>query len=188
MQYLTWINIKDFEFQDLLDPESNLYDVEFKIIDENSQELGTVRSHKFLLSLLSPVLKKMFMSRDEGSIVVEITGSSFISFQTLIQYLYTGDESVITGQLNHRSLVSRYFQLLMICLIFMFRYTLYWWSYWSLCSDVSSIDDMFDLYVQIYPLFMILLIFMFRWILYWWYVWSLCSDVSSIHDLFDHNI
>ena len=101
------INIKDFDFQDLLDSTSNLYDVDFKIIDENSQELGTVRSHKFLLSLLSPVLKKMFSSREEGSIVVEITGPSFISFQTLIQFLYTGDESVITGQLNHPSLVSR---------------------------------------------------------------------------------
>ena len=101
------INIKDFDFQGLLDPASNLYDVEFKIIDENSQKLGTVRSHKFLLSLLSPVLKKMFSSREEGSIVVEITGPSFISFQTLIQFLYTGDEAVITGQLNHPSLVSR---------------------------------------------------------------------------------
>ncbi|XP_023334358.1 uncharacterized protein LOC111705891 [Eurytemora carolleeae] len=102
------INIKDYDFQDLLDPASNLDDVEFKIVDENSQELGTVRSHKFLLSLLSPVLKKMFMSREKGFIVVEITGPSFISFQTLIQFLYTGDESVIT--------------------------------------DISSIDDLFDLY------------------------------------------
>ncbi|XP_023349255.1 putative leucine-rich repeat-containing protein DDB_G0290503 isoform X4 [Eurytemora carolleeae] len=102
------INIKDFDFHDLLDSTSNLHDVEFKIIDENFQELGTVRSHKFLLSLLSPVLKKMFSSREEGSIVVEITGPSFISFQTLIQFLYTGDESVIT--------------------------------------DISSIDDLFDLY------------------------------------------
>ena len=101
------INLKDFDFHDLLDSSSNLHDVEFKIIDENSQELGTVRSHKFLLSLLSPVLKKMFLSREKGSIVVEITGPSFISFQTLIQFLYTGDESVITGQLNHPSLVFR---------------------------------------------------------------------------------
>ena len=101
------INIKDFDFQDLLDSAYNLCDVEFKIIDNNSQELGTVRSHKFLLSLMSPVLKKMFSSREEGSIVVEITGPSFISFQTLIQFLYTGDESVITGQLNHPSFVSR---------------------------------------------------------------------------------
>ena len=101
------INIKDFDFKDLLDSSSNLHDVEFKILDENSQELGTVRSHKFLLSLLSPVLKKMFSSREEGFIVVEITGPSFISFQTLIQFLYTGDESVITGKLNHSSLVSR---------------------------------------------------------------------------------
>ena len=101
------INIKDFDFQDLLDSSSNLYDVEFKIIDENSQELGIVRSHKFLLSILSPVLKKIFSSREEGSIVVEITGPSFISFQTLIQFLNTGDESVITGQLNHPSSVSR---------------------------------------------------------------------------------
>ena len=102
------INIKDYDFQDLLDPAaSNLDDVELKIIDENSQELGTVRSHKFLLSLLSPVLKKMFMSREKGSIVVEITGPSFISFQTLIKFLYTGDESVITGQLNHPLLVFR---------------------------------------------------------------------------------
>ena len=89
------INIKDF------------CDVEFKILNENSQELGTVRYHKFLLSLLSPVLKKMFSSREEGFIVVEITGPSFISFQTLIQFLYTGDETVITGKLNHSSLVSR---------------------------------------------------------------------------------
>ena len=96
----TMINIKDFDFQGLLDSSCNLYDVEFKIVDENSQELGTVRSHKFLLSLLSPVLKKMFMSREEGSNVIEIIGPSFISFQTLIQFLYTGDESVIAGQLN----------------------------------------------------------------------------------------
>ena len=34
----------------------------------------------------------------------------------------------------------------MICLIFMFRYILHWWSVWSLCSDISSIDDLFDLY------------------------------------------
>jgi len=91
------INIKDFDFHDLLDPASNLYDVEFKIIDKNSHELGIVRSHKFLLSLLSPVLKKMFSNREEGFIVVELTGPSFISLQTLIQFLYTGDESVITG-------------------------------------------------------------------------------------------
>ena len=101
------INIKDFDFKDLLDSSSNLHGVEFKILDEISQELGTVKSHKFLLSLLSPVLKKMFSSREEGFIVVEITGPSFISFQTLIQFLYTGDESVIKGQLNHPSLVSR---------------------------------------------------------------------------------
>ena len=31
----------------------------------------------------------------------------FISFQTIIQFLYTGDESVITGQLNHHLLVFR---------------------------------------------------------------------------------
>ena len=97
------INIKDFDVQDLLDSASNLHDVEFKIIDENSQKLGTVRSHKFLLSLMSLVLKKMFSSRKKGSNVVEITGLSFISFQTLIQFLHTGDESVITGQLNHPS-------------------------------------------------------------------------------------
>ena len=101
------INIKDFDFQGLLDSSCNLYDVEFKIVDENSQELGTVRSHKFLLSLLSPVLKKMFMSREEESNVIEIIGPSFISFQTLIQFLYIGDESVITGKLNHPSLVSK---------------------------------------------------------------------------------
>ena len=101
------INLKDFDFQDLLDFASNLCDVEFKITDENSQELRTVRSHKFLLSLLSPVLKKMFSNREEGSIVVEITGPSFISFQTLIKFLYTGYELVITGQLNHPSLVFK---------------------------------------------------------------------------------
>ena len=32
---------------------------------------------------------------------------SFISFQTLIKFLYTGDESVITGQLSYPSLVFR---------------------------------------------------------------------------------
>ena len=70
------MNIKDYDFEDLLDPASNLDDVEFKILDENSQELGTVRSHKFLLSLLSPVLKKMFMSRENGSIVVSRPSSN----------------------------------------------------------------------------------------------------------------
>ena len=92
------INIKDFDFQGLLDSSSNLCDIEFKIIDENSQTQGTVRSHKFLLSLLSPVLKEMLSSQEEGFIVVEIIGPSFISFQTLIQFLYTGDESVFTSR------------------------------------------------------------------------------------------
>ena len=67
------INIKDFDFQDLPDPASNIDDVELKIVDENSQEQGIVRFHKFLLSILSPVLKIMFINREEGSIVVEIT-------------------------------------------------------------------------------------------------------------------
>ena len=105
------INIKDFDFQDLLDSSSNLYDVEFKIIDENSQELGIVRSHKFLLSLLSPVLKEMLSSQEEGFIVVEIIGPSFISFQTLIQFLYTGDESVFTSKLNYWWSVDLYVQI-----------------------------------------------------------------------------
>ena len=199
---------------------ANLYDVEFKITDENS--------HKFLPSLLFLVLKKTFMhTREEESIDVEITGPFFISFQTLIQFLYTGDESVITGQLNHwwyfdfyiqmypplmicwyfyldvssnHDLFDLYFfmysliddlfdlnvqiyPLLMIFLICMVRCILYWWSYWSLCSDVSSIDDLIDLYVQIYPLLMILSICMFKCILYWW---SLSFFfVSSTGDLID---
>ena len=43
----------------------------------------------------------------------------------------------------------------MILLLFMFRYILYWWFVWSLCSDISCIDN---LHVQIYPLLMICLI------------------------------
>ena len=62
------------------------------------------------------------------------------------------------------------YPLLMICLIFMFRYILYSWSYWSLCSYESSIYDMFDLYVQMYHLLMICLNFMFICILSWWSV------------------
>ena len=121
------INIKDYDFQDLLDPASNLDDVEFKIVDENSQELGTVRSHKFLLSLLSPVLKKMFMSREKGSIVVEISGPSFISFQTLIKFLYTGDESVITGQIidPSSSLTLEKSQLLKVSLLKFYTQAIY---------------------------------------------------------------
>jgi len=147
------INIKDFDFQDLLDSASNLYDVEFKIIDENSQELGTVRSQKYLLSILSPVLKKMFSSREEGAIVVEITGPSFISFQTLIQFLYTGDESIITGQLNHPSLVS--------------RPVLIHWRWGSYYRTVEPLTLYLDLYIQMYPPLIIFLIFMFWCILYW---------------------
>ena len=105
------INIKDFDFQGLLDSSSNLCDIEFKIIDENSRTQGTVRSHKFLLSLLSPVLKEMLSSQEEGSIVVEIIGPSFISFQTLIQFLYTGDESVFTSKLNYWWSVDLYVQI-----------------------------------------------------------------------------
>ena len=63
-----------------------------------------------------------------------------------------------------------YHLLMMICLIFMFRYILYSWSYWSLCSYKSSIYDMFDLYVQMYHLLMICLNFMFICILSWWSV------------------
>ena len=70
-------------------------------------------------------------------------------------------------------------------LIFMFRCILHEWSIWSLCSDISYIDDLFDLNVQIYPTLMIYLISMFRYILHWWPIWFLCSDISSIDDLFD---
>ena len=125
------INIKDFDFQDLPDPASNIHDVEFKIVDENSQEQGIVRFHKFLLFILSPVLKKMFMNREEGSIVVEITSlvsrPSSSSDVCSIDYLF--------------DLYVQLYALLIICLICMFRCILYWLSVWSLCSDVCSIYD-----------------------------------------------
>ena len=53
------------------------------------------------------------------------------------------------------------------------------------CSDILCIDDIFYLYVKIYPALMICLIFMIRYILFWCSVWFLCSDISCIDDLFD---
>ena len=102
------INLKDFDFQDLLEfslaPStytSTLNDVEFKILDNANKILGTVKSHKLLLSLMSPVLKKVFTSKEEGLVIIEITGPSLLSFQTLIQFLYSGDKSILTGRVEN---------------------------------------------------------------------------------------
>ena len=99
------MNLKDFDFQDLLEFSSapstyasTLYDVEFRVLDYANKILGTVKSHKLLLSLMSPVLKKVFTSKEEGLVILEITGPSLLSFQTLIQFLYSGDKSIITGR------------------------------------------------------------------------------------------
>ena len=101
------INLKDFDFQDLLEFSSapstyasTLFDVEFRLLDSANRILGTVKSHKLLLSLMSPVLKKVFDSK-EGLVLIEITGPSLHSFQTLIQFLYSGDKSIITGRVKN---------------------------------------------------------------------------------------
>ena len=102
------INLKDFDFQDLLEFSSapstyasTLFDVEFRLLDSANRILGTVKSHKLLLSLMSPVLKKVFASKEEGLVLIEITGPSLHSFQTLIQFLYSGDKSIITGRVKN---------------------------------------------------------------------------------------
>ena len=90
-------SLKDYDFNALLDDPSDMFSIQLNVMSQEHQLLGTVKSHKLLLSLVSPVLQDMFTSQEENWNVIEINAVSVLSVQTLIQFLYNGDESIITG-------------------------------------------------------------------------------------------
>ena len=87
--------LRNYNFSKLFKSATIETDIEFKIL--NGEEVGSVKAHQFLLSLLSPVLKKQFEHMNGGN-TIEIHGPSFRSFQTLIQFLYTGDQKEIQSK------------------------------------------------------------------------------------------
>ena len=58
--------------------------------------LGTVKAHKFFLSLLSPVLRGIFEKNPDLK-TIKMIGSSAKSIDILIRFLYTGDRTLISG-------------------------------------------------------------------------------------------
>ena len=90
-------SLKDYDFNALLDDPCDMFSIQLNVMSKEHQLLGTVKSHKLLLSLMSPVLQDMFTSQEENWNVIEINAVSVLSVQTLIQFLYNGDESIITG-------------------------------------------------------------------------------------------
>ena len=77
-------SLKTYWFDGLLNEDDlqesimEMYDVQFNILDKSGAVLGSLKSHKFLLSLLSPVLRKVFfhgpVEEEKGISVVEIKG------------------------------------------------------------------------------------------------------------------
>ena len=58
--------------------------------------LGTVKAHKFFLSLLSPVLRGIFEKNPDLK-TIKMIRSSAKSIDILIRFLYTGDRTLISG-------------------------------------------------------------------------------------------
>lgn len=90
-------SLKDCDFEALLDDPTGIFSIQLNVMSKEHQLLGTVKSHKLLLSLMSPVLREMLTSQEENCNVIEINEVSVLSVQTLIQFMYNGDESIITG-------------------------------------------------------------------------------------------
>ena len=57
---------------------------------------GSVKAHKFFLSLLSPVLRGIFEKNPDLK-TIKMIGSSAKSIDILIRFLYTGDRTLISG-------------------------------------------------------------------------------------------
>ena len=57
---------------------------------------GSVKAHKFFLSLLSPVLREIFEKNPDLK-TIKMIGSSAKSIDILIRFLYTGDRTLISG-------------------------------------------------------------------------------------------
>ncbi|XP_023340132.1 uncharacterized protein LOC111710307 isoform X2 [Eurytemora carolleeae] len=102
-------SLKDYDFNALLDDPCDMFSIQLNVMSQEHQLLGTVKSHKLLLSLMSPVLQDMFTSQEENWNVIEINAVSVLSVQTLIQFLYNGDESIITGVMDLNVLFELYY-------------------------------------------------------------------------------
>ncbi len=75
----------------------DFHDVVFLILDEDGNMEGQVKAHKMILSQASDVFKAQFsgpfaeQNKQENVVTqVEIRDSSFIAFQAMIQFIYSG--------------------------------------------------------------------------------------------------
>jgi len=100
------VSLMNYKFEDLLEREDGwvprtdpLFDIRFKILQDSGEIAGEVKAHKLLLSLVSPVFRKVFFNseksraetcKEEGLEKFEIKGSCLVSFKYFIRYLYSG--------------------------------------------------------------------------------------------------
>jgi BTB/POZ domain len=97
-------SLPNFDFSKLLDHESpeslgvKLHDVEFILFNNTGEVEGTMKAHKFVLSLVSEVFREQFYgtfpdkAKQENAITqIEIKDASPACFRYMIRYIYTGN-------------------------------------------------------------------------------------------------
>jgi hypothetical protein len=99
--------VSRFKFSSLLDESgqfNGLHDVVFVILDATGEVAGEIKAHKLLLSTVSEVFKVQFfgpfpdvVKAETGVSRVEVNDASLQGFQTVVSFIYAGDETLISG-------------------------------------------------------------------------------------------
>ena len=103
--------------------------------------LGSVKAHKYLLSLLSPIFNQKLSTHEDSSLqTIEIKGFSLESVNTMIKLLYSGDRTLMSRLSSLESL----FQLALLGEEYELRGSRTMIQEWVPQVDISDFNDVFQ--------------------------------------------
>ena len=98
LEQLDFLSLLTRQFNAMEEEENILFDVEFRFAQQ-SGESRSIRAHKLILSILSPVFKKQFFGAlsvsSEKCEIVEVLEFSCSDFSSFLQLIY-GDKKVVS--------------------------------------------------------------------------------------------
>ena len=97
-----------------------VHDVEFFIQNSDGKTEGEMKANKYLISLVSEVFRAQFFGElaepskkeeEEGITRIVVEDATFAGFSTMIRFMYSGDESIVSS-INDLDLLFEIFRLL----------------------------------------------------------------------------